>query len=92
MFVDDTRLVIGGHDEVGRRVRGCDERLDGRPAPPAGSPPNLGDWEVGATGLDMFSGTATDDTLLLGFGLEQVAAPADRTKLVKQALSGLGVR
>ena len=29
---------------------------------------------------------------LLGFGLEQVAAPADRTKLVKQALSGLGVR
>jgi hypothetical protein len=30
--------------------------------------------------------------LLLGFGLEQVAAPADRAKLVKQALSGLGVR
>jgi hypothetical protein len=28
---------------------------------------------------------------LLGFGLEQVAAPADRAKLVKQALSGLGV-
>ena len=42
--------------------------------------------------MNFFAGTSTDDTLLLGFGLEQVAAPADRTKLVKQALSGLGVR
>ena len=60
--------------------------------PPAGSPPNGGVWELGAAGLEFFAGTSTDDTLLLGFGLEQVAAPADRAKLVKQALSGLGVR
>jgi hypothetical protein len=29
---------------------------------------------------------------MLGFGLEQVTAPADRTKLMRTAWSGLGVR
>ena len=90
-FVDDTRLIVGGTavSADGFETAPSAWTVGG---PPAGSPPNLGDWELGATKLDLFSGTATDDTLLLGFGLEQVAAPADRTKLVKQALSGLGVR
>jgi hypothetical protein len=37
------------------------------------------------------AGTTAADTLL-GFGLEQVTAPADRTKPVKQAPAGLGAR
>ena len=91
-FVDDTRLDDRRHDEsapTGSRAPRATGRSPGRPRAARGT---LGDWELGATKLDLFSGTATDDTLLLGFGLEQVAAPADRTKLVKQALSGLGVR
>ena len=51
-----------------------------------------GAWQIAGQLVNFFAGTSTDDTLLLGFGIEQIAAPADRTKLVKQALSGLGVR
>jgi hypothetical protein len=35
------------------------------------------------------AGTATDDTLLLGFGLEQLATDGDRQTLLRQALGGL---
>jgi hypothetical protein len=90
-FVDDTELVIANTTRSADGFEGASSEWTVA-GPPAGSLPNLGNWELGAGKLDLFSGTATDDTLLLGFGLEQIAAPADRTKLVKQALGGLGVR
>lgn len=43
-----------------------------------GSPPTLGNWEIGPQAIDFVAGTSTADTLLLGFGLEQVATPARR--------------
>jgi hypothetical protein len=42
--------------------------------------------------VQFYAGTSTEDTLLLGFGLEQVPAASERTALVRQALGGLGVR
>jgi len=33
--------------------------------------------------------SSTDDSLLLGFGLEQLATPAERADLVRRALQGL---
>ena len=47
---------------------------------------------IGPKAVNFFAGTSTEDTLLLGFGLEQITNPADRTALMRRALSGLGVR
>jgi hypothetical protein len=57
--------------------------------PPAGSPPNSGNWQIGEQLVNFFAGTSTDDSLLLGFGLEQLATPAERADLVGRALQGL---
>ncbi|MDA0166134.1 M14 family zinc carboxypeptidase [Solirubrobacter ginsenosidimutans] len=89
-FVDDTKVVIDG-TTTADGFEGATSTWTPAPAPP-GSPQNAGAWEIAGQLVNFFAGTSTDDTLLLGFGLEQVAAPADRTKLVKQALGGLGVR
>ena len=73
-FVDDTRARDRRHDDraTGSRAR----RAPGPSAgPPPGSPPNGGNWLIGGQLVNFFAGTSTDDTLLLGFGLEQVAAP-----------------
>ena len=56
---------------------------------PAGSPESAGNWVVGEQPIGLTAGTATEDTLLLGFGLEQLATDADRVALLEQALGGL---
>ena len=57
--------------------------------PPAGSPPNAGAWEIGGVLFESFAGTSTEDTLLLGFGLEQLSTDEERADLVGRALDGL---
>jgi hypothetical protein len=91
VFVDDTKFVTTAGTVF---ADGFEDATSGWTVtgPPAGSPPNAAEFEIGLTPPEFFAGTSTDDTLLLGFGIEQIAAPADRAKLVKQALSGLGVR
>nr|WP_064750587.1 M14 family metallopeptidase [Solirubrobacter soli] len=89
-FVDDTKVVLGS-TTTADGFEGATSTWTPAAAP-AGSPPNGGVWQIGGQLVNFFAGTSTEDTLLLGFGIEQVAAPADRTKLVKQALTGLGVR
>ena len=39
--------------------------------------------------VNFYAATATEDTLLLGFGLEQLATDEERAALVGQALDGL---
>ncbi|MEU1620823.1 M14 family zinc carboxypeptidase [Streptomyces sp. NPDC005722] len=55
--------------------------------PPAGSPPAQRDWT--RTGPLTQGAVVTDDTVLLGFGLEHVTSAADRATLVRQALKAL---
>lgn len=57
--------------------------------PPAGSPENQGNWQIGPQLLTLYAGTSTEDTVLLGFGLEQLSSDAERTALVQSALDGL---
>ena len=90
-FVDDTKVVIDG-TTTADGFEGATSTWTVGPRAPRAARRTRGVWEIGGQLVNFFAGTSTDDTLLLGFGLEQVAAPADRTKLVKQALSGLGVR
>ena len=55
--------------------------------PPEGSPPGGGSFRR-AEGL-LFSAVTTEDSVLLGFGVEQVASAAERAALVRRALDHL---
>jgi hypothetical protein len=76
-FVDDTRFTTTSGTVWADGFEGATSGWSVT-GPPAGSPPNAANFEIGLTPPEFFAGTSTDDTLLLGFGLEQVAAPADR--------------
>ena len=86
-FVDDTRVVIDGVTDADG-FEGTTSSWSPSP-PPLGSPPNSGDWQIGEQLVNFFAGTSTEDTLLLGFGLEQLATDQQRAQLVGQALDGL---
>lgn len=86
LFVDDASIVIGG---TVVETEGFETGLGpwSVPGAPPGSPPNSGDFvraqsRVGAS-------ITTEDSVLLGFGLEQVAEPGQRARLVKAIVSGL---
>ena len=87
-FVDDTRITTSGGviDAEGFETGLGVWSVGG---PPAGSPPNSGNWEIGPRLVNFYAGTSTEDTLLLGFGIEQLATEAERADLVEQALDGL---
>jgi hypothetical protein len=86
-FVDDTRIIVNGNVVSADGFEGATSTWS-VPGEPPGSPPNTGDWEIGPP-ADVVGATATDDTLLLGFGLEQLATDAERVELVDRALGGL---
>lgn len=90
-FVDDTALVVGNAETQQDGFEGATSTWTVQ-GEPEGSPPTVGNWEIGPQAINFFAGTSTEDTLLLGFGLEQVTNPADRAALVRRAFSGLGVR
>ena len=87
-FVDDTRIVI---DDAVAEADGFEgpTRTWTPGGPPAGSPPNARNWQIGDRLVNFFAGTSTQDSLLLGFGLEQLATDAERADLVERALDGL---
>jgi hypothetical protein len=87
-FVDDTRLVIDGAETGADGFEAAaSEWTPG--GPPAGSPPNSGNWRIGEQEASFFAGTSTEDTLLLGFGLEQLETPGQRADILERALDGL---
>ena len=60
------------------------------PGPPAGSPAVVKDWARTGELFRTYGAVTTDDTVLLGFGLEHVTAAADRTALIRKALAAVG--
>ncbi|HEX5782801.1 MAG TPA: M14 family zinc carboxypeptidase [Solirubrobacteraceae bacterium] len=86
-FVDDTRLTIDGATTAdGFEGATSSWAVTG---PPVGSPPNSTAWEIGPKLINFYAGTSTRDTLLLGFGIEQLATEAERADLLRRALRGL---
>ena len=57
--------------------------------PPPESPPGGGSWVIGEKLVNPYAGTSTEDSLLLGFGLEQLSTDAARVDLVSRALGNL---
>ncbi len=87
VFVDDTRVVVDGVADADGFEDTTSVWTPG--GPPAGSPPNSGNWAIGEVLFQSYAATSTEDTLLLGFGLEQLSTAEERADLVGQALDGL---
>jgi len=87
-FVDDTRVVVDGTVVSADGFEGAtSEGTVG--GPPEGSPGDGQEWQVAGQLVQVYGGTSTDSTLLLGFGLEQLATDEARSDLVRRALDGL---
>ncbi|GAA3139387.1 M14 family metallopeptidase [Streptomyces rameus] len=88
VLADDASLVVGG---AARETEGFESSLGAWKAagPPEGSPAVLRDWTRTGTLFRTYGAVATDDTVLLGFGLEQVPSAADRAALLKKAFRAL---
>lgn len=87
-FVDDTKLVIGG---TAQGAEGFETALGpwSVPGPPAGSPGNADDWARSQALFHSQAAVTTDDTVLLGFGLEHMPSAADRKNVLGKALRAL---
>ena len=86
LIVDDTRLVVAG---AASQAEGFESGFGAWSVPgaPEGNAPNLSDFEI-ADGLgDVVAVTATPDTLLFGFGLEQLESDAAREDVVARILT-----
>ncbi|MGW2731935.1 M14 family zinc carboxypeptidase [Streptomyces sp. NPDC001494] len=88
VLADDASLVVGGaaKDTEGFETSLGAWRVSG---PPAGSPAALKDWTRTGALFQTYGAVATDDTVLLGFGLEQVPSAADRAAVMRKALAAL---
>lgn len=89
VLADNASVVIGGQ---ATETEGFETSLGAWsvPGPPAGSPAVVKDWARTGELFKTYGAVTTDDTVLLGFGLEHVTAAADRTALLGKALTALG--
>ncbi|MFI9765407.1 M14 family zinc carboxypeptidase [Streptomyces sp. NPDC052415] len=88
VLVDNASVVIGG---TAVETEGFETSLGAWsvPGPPAGSPAVVKDWARAGLLFQTYGAVTTDDTVLLGFGLEHLVAPADRAALIGKALTSL---
>ncbi|MEU1009252.1 M14 family zinc carboxypeptidase [Streptomyces sp. NPDC005890] len=88
VLADDASLVVGG---AARETEGFESSLGAWKAagPPAGSPAALKDWTRTGTLFQTYGAVTTDDTVLLGFGLEQVPSATDRAALLRKTYDAL---
>jgi hypothetical protein len=89
VFVDDTRLTIDGTivSADGFEADGGAWTAEG---PPAGSPPSIhGNFVVSPERIPVAASVTTDDTALLGFGIESLGTPAQRADVLGRVVNSL---
>lgn len=88
-IIDDTKLVTTAGES---QAEGFEEGLGAWQVlgAPEGSPENFSDWERSDGLAELASVTATEDTLLFGFGLEQLATDEERAEVVARILAHFG--
>ena len=87
-FVDDTQIVIDGAVTDADGFEGATSSWTPAP-PPADSPQTQSNWVIGPRLENYYAATSTRDTLLLGFGFEQLESDAKRNELMSRALNAL---
>jgi len=88
LFIDDTKVTTTGGT---LDAEGFESGLGpwANAGAPAGSPGNVSEFVRSRAVIDWTSATVTDDSVLFGFGLEQVATSAERNALMGRALQHL---
>ncbi|XVQ10309.1 M14 family zinc carboxypeptidase [Spirillospora sp. CA-255316] len=88
LFVDDTRVTTSGGQVD---AEGFESGLGpwAIAGAPAGSPGNAPEFTRSQALIDSVSAVATKDTLLLGFGVEQVKTKEEQEALMRRALDHL---
>ena len=88
LFIDDTKVTTTGGtlDAEGFESGLGPWTIAGAPA---GSPGNASEFVRSQAVIDWTSATVTRDSVLFGFGLEQVATTAERNTLMGEALEHL---
>ncbi|MFV2177190.1 M14 family zinc carboxypeptidase [Actinomadura sp. LOL_011] len=86
LFVDDTKVTTSGGelDAEGFESGLGPWTIQGAPA---GSPGNVSEFVRSEAAIDSVSAVATKDTVLLGFGLEQVESKARQEAMMEGALN-----
>jgi hypothetical protein len=87
-FVDDTRVTAGGAVLDADGFEGATSlwTIEGAPA---GSDANQGDFVYSTELVQLSASVTTGDSVLLGYGVEQLATPADRADVVGRIMSHL---
>ena len=89
VFVDDTRLTVGGTvvEADGFEADAGAWAVEG---PPAGSPPGTqGNFAITQELIPVAASVATEDTALLGFGIESLATPTAQAEVLGRVLEQL---
>jgi hypothetical protein len=88
LFIDDTKVTTtgGALDAEGFESGLGPWAIQGAPAGSAG---NVSEFVRSQALIDSVSAVATKDSLVFGFGLEQVATPAERNALMGKAMKHL---
>jgi hypothetical protein len=89
VFVDDTRLTVGGTlvEADGFEADGGAWAVEG---PPTGSPPGTErNFAITQELIPVAASVATEDTVLLGFGIESLATPAERADVLGRIIKPL---
>ena len=89
VFVDDALRHEHGRRARRRRVRGPDQPVDGRGPAARQSPGNGRTFVVSTEQIGVASSVTTEDTVLLGFGIEALAAPEERADVLGRAIEHL---
>ena len=89
VFVDEAALIVGGQVAESEGFENG-PGVWSIPGAPVGSPPNTGDFKIGPPTVG--ASVTTRDTIMLGFGIEQIADPTERAMVLGDAVRYLGVR
>ena len=90
VFVDDTRVTTGGGSTVldADGFEGATSLWTVEGAP-AGSPGNQGDFVISTVLVEVAASVTTEDSVLLGYGIEQLATPAEQADVLGRIVDHL---